>query len=249
MLNFSRLKLMDMERYERIKKAILESRKQKGAIASECGVSPSSVSQWLSGDSKSLKPENLYALSKATGYSAKWLAIGEGPERMVSEIQLGGGLSPWGSDTPLDPDEVYVPLYKEVELAAGNGSTAIQEVTDRKIRFALSTLRECGVQPENAVAAQVTGSSMEPRISEGSTIGIDTGATAIIDGEIYAIDHGGMLRVKFIHRMPGGSLRLRSENAVEHPDEIIRPDELGDLRIIGMVFWWSTVRRGRNTMR
>jgi len=161
------------------------------------------------------------------------------------ELDLIGAISPWNNETPLDDDEVFVPLYKEVELAAGNGSTAIQEVTERKIRFALSTLREAGVLPHNAVAATAKGNSMERLIMDGATIGIDRGTTNIIDGEIYAIDHDGMLRVKYLYRMPGGGIRLRSENSEEHPDEIVAPEAVRHIKILGWVFWWSTVRRRR----
>ncbi|MGR3892980.1 LexA family protein [Pseudomonas sp. 1176_21] len=69
-----------MERHERIARAIAVSGKKKGEIATECGVANSAVTQWISGESKSLRPENLYALAKATGFRAEWLAIGEGPE-------------------------------------------------------------------------------------------------------------------------------------------------------------------------
>ncbi|MFQ6574159.1 LexA family protein [Pseudomonas sp. UM16] len=69
-----------MERHERIAKAIKASGKKKGEIATACGVANSAVTQWISGESKSLRPENLYALAKATGFRAEWLAIGEGPE-------------------------------------------------------------------------------------------------------------------------------------------------------------------------
>ena len=69
-----------MERHERIAKAIAASGRKKGEIASACGVANSAVTQWINGDSKSIRPENLYALAKATGYNAEWLAIGEGPE-------------------------------------------------------------------------------------------------------------------------------------------------------------------------
>jgi len=237
--------MLDMERNERIARAIARSGKNKKTVALACGVKPSAVTQWVNGDTKGMKPENLFALAKATGFSAAWLAIEEGPEQLVADIELDGAIAPWGNDTPLDADEVYVPLFKEVQLSAGSGSSQIEEVTDRKIRFALSTLRECGVQPENAVAAQVTGNSMERVIFQGSTIGIDKGSTDIIDGDIYAIDHDGMLRVKYVYRLPGGGLRLRSENQEEYPDEIISPEMLDSIRVIGWVFWWSTVRRRR----
>jgi SOS-response transcriptional repressor LexA len=74
-----------MDRHERIAKAIAASGKKKGEIATECGVANSAVTQWISGESKSLRPENLYALAKATGFNAQWLAIGEGPERELAE--------------------------------------------------------------------------------------------------------------------------------------------------------------------
>lgn len=83
---------------------------------------------------------------------------------------------------------------------------------------------------------------MERLISDGSTIGIDRGRTEIRDGEIYAIDHDGMLRVKYLYRLPGGALRLRSENLTEYPDEILTAEQVASLRILGWVFWWSTVR-------
>lgn len=77
-----------MERHERIARAIQVSGKKKGEIASLCGVANSAVTQWITGESKSLRPENLYALAKATGFRAEWLAIGEGDERDASESNI-----------------------------------------------------------------------------------------------------------------------------------------------------------------
>ncbi|MCF5354265.1 helix-turn-helix domain-containing protein, partial [Pseudomonas syringae] len=70
-----------MTRQERIARAIAASGLKKGEIAAQCGVANSAVTQWISGESKSLRPENLYALARATGFRAEWLAIGEGPEK------------------------------------------------------------------------------------------------------------------------------------------------------------------------
>ncbi|WP_235805989.1 helix-turn-helix domain-containing protein, partial [Pseudomonas syringae] len=70
-----------MTRQERIARAIAASGLKKGEIAAQCGVANSAVTQWISGESKSLRPENLYALARATGFRAEWLAIGEGPEQ------------------------------------------------------------------------------------------------------------------------------------------------------------------------
>lgn len=83
-----------MERHERIARAIQVSGKKKGEIASLCGVANSAVTQWITGESKSLRPENLYALAKATGFRAEWLAIGEGDEREASESNISPAAQP-----------------------------------------------------------------------------------------------------------------------------------------------------------
>lgn len=243
MLKLSSLNICSMERHERIARAIAVSGKRKNEIATECGVRPSAVTQWTDGTSKSLKPENLYALAKATGFSAQWIAIGEGPEKIESNAEMVGMLSPWDGSTPLGDDEVAVPFFKEVEMAAGGGATQVIEVSGRSLRFAKSTLREAGVLPSNAACATASGSSMERLIMDGATIGIDRGTTSIVDGEIYAFTHDGMLRVKYLYRMPGGGLRVRSENDEEYPDEIVPPEQMGAISVLGWVFWWSTIRR------
>lgn len=248
-LKLRMLNLSGMEINERIARAIQLSGKKKGEVAKACDVANSAVTQWIDGTTKSLKPENLYALAALTGFNARWLAIGEGPERpekpVEANAELIGTMSAWDSSTPLGDDEVAIPLYKEVELAAGGGATQVIEVPGRLLRFAKSTLREAGVMPANAVCATVKGRSMERLIMDGATIGIDTGSKHIEDGEIYAFDQDGMLRVKYLYRLPGGAVRVRSENDDEFPDETLTAEQFANIRMLGWVFWWSTVRRRR----
>lgn len=166
-------------------------------------------------------------------------------ERVESNAELIGTMAAWDDSTPLSSDEVAIPLYKEVELAGGDGATEVIEVPGRLLRFAKSTLREAGVDEKNAACATLRGRSMERLIMDGATIGIDRGSTHIEDGEIYAFDHEGMLRVKFLYRIPGGGLRIRSENDDEFPDELLTAEQAKHIRVLGWVFWWSTVRRKR----
>jgi phage repressor protein C with HTH and peptisase S24 domain len=245
-LKLRMLNICGMDRNQRIARAIQLSGKKKGEIAKACAVANSAVTQWIDGTSKSLRPENLYALATATGFNAEWLAIGEGPERKPeANAELIGAMSAWDSLTPLGDDEVAIPLYKEVELAAGCGTTEVIEVPGRLLRFAKSTLREAGVQESNAVCATIKGRSMERLIMDGATIGIDTGSKHIEDGEIYAFDQDGMLRIKYLYRLPGGGVRVRSENDEEFPDETLTAEQFATIRMLGWVFWWSTVRRRR----
>lgn len=213
------------------------------------GVSSGTVSFWKSGQTKP-RGANLVKLAALLGVSESWLAEGvetneirdRSTEYAVSDnAQWSGGIEPWSSDTPLNPDEVELPFYSEVELAAGAGSYQVQENTGLKLRFAKSTLRKSGVDEKNAACAVAKGSSMAPVIPDGSTIGVDLGATSIVDGKMYAIDHGGMLRVKLLYRMPNGGIRLKSFNSEEYPDETYDKENAGEIKIIGRVFWYSVL--------
>lgn len=233
----------------------------QAALARACGIKAPSVNDWASGKTKSIDGENLLRAAAFLKVSPMWLATGKGSmhaspdteqralleriERIESNAELIGMLSGWDSTTPLHDDEVAIPLYKEVEMSAGGGATEVIEVPGRLLRFAKSTLREAGVLEHNAACATVYGRSMERLIMDGATIGIDRGTTHIIDGEIYAFDHDGMLRVKYLYRLPGGGLRIRSENDEEYPEESLSAEQAAHIRILGWVFWWSTVRKRR----
>lgn len=139
-------------------------------------------------------------------------------------------------DEPLRPDEVWLPVFREVEFSAGDGATQVIENHGVQERFSLPRLSRYGVQPENAALATARGDSMVPAITDGATIGIDKGCTSIIDGKIFALDHGGMLRVKRLYRLPLGRVRVVSENADEYPEEVYSLADPDAPRILGRVF-------------
>jgi phage repressor protein C with HTH and peptisase S24 domain len=255
-----------MEFKDRIKAARKYAGLNQTELAERSGMTQTSISDLERGKSQSTS--FVAQIAKACRVSAMWLATGErtmipqGPNGETSlekgwldmsdqtvpaesNAELIGTMSAWDSKTPLGDDEVAIPLYKEVELAAGGGATEVIEVPGRLLRFAKSTLREAGVQEANAVCATIKGRSMERLIMDGATIGIDTGTTHIEDGEIYAFDQDGMLRVKYLYRLPGGGVRVRSENDDEFPDETLTAEQFASIRMLGWVFWWSTVRRRR----
>ena len=189
---------------------------------------------------------NQSELARRLGVSPQaYLFSGEEPKARgpISNAQLLGPMDVWDDETPLENDEVYVPFLKEVELSAGSGRTAIQQSSSRKLRFGKLTLRQQQVDPSNAVCVTVSGNSMEPVLPDGSTVGIDQGSTAVVDGKMYALDHGGELRVKVLYRLPGGGIRVRSYNSDEHPDEEYTHHEMltQEIRVLGRVFWSSAL--------
>lgn len=227
-------------------------------LARQLGVTPQSVQAWESGRSAP-RPAKFQELARALGIRSQALlrASGMMNVKSVNEFfSLFGDDEPsaagstmlsdmrvWDESTPLDDDEVYVPLLREVELSAGSGKFAIEEGPSSKLRFSKSDLRANGVQFSNAKCVTVSGSSMLPVLRDGATVGVNVGKnqlTDVVDGEMYAISHNGQLRIKQVFRLPSG-LRLRSFNRDDYPDEDYSFQDLQDqqISILGHVFWWG----------
>lgn len=220
-------------------------------VADACGWSgQSAFSQYATGKVP-LNVEALLKLSKALGF-----APGEVSTRLMKGItppQDGPGalelqqIKTWDDRTPLDDHEVEVPFLREVELSAGSGRFGIEEDDGSRLRFEKKDLRANGVQFDRAKCVTVRGNSMLPVLRDGAIVGINTGRTSITevtDGDLYAINHNGQLRVKQIFRQPGG-IRLRSFNRDEHPDEDYTFQRMHDeeISILGHVFWWAMYAR------
>lgn len=243
-----------MELKDRLKRARKNAGLTQVELAERAGIKQASVSEIERGLTRT--SGHLIKLAQICGVDPVWLADGSGTPEGNSPYHIGsanstiesnavllGPMDVWDDDTPLDDDEVYVPFLKEVELSAGAGITAVQQSHKQKLRFGKATLRRQGVQPSEAVCVSVSGNSMEPVLPHGSTVGVDRGCTAITDGKMYALDHGGQLRVKTLYRLAGGGIRMRSFNRDEHPDEEYTVQEMlqKEIIVLGKVFWSSAL--------
>ncbi|AJO76881.1 transcriptional regulator [Pseudomonas sp. MRSN 12121] len=173
--------------------------------------------------------------------SARSMAAHDDPHSQLKDISL------WDDDTPVDDDEVSVPFLREVELAAGSGRFVIEESERSSLRFGKRSLRHNGVQFDQAKCVTVRGNSMLPVLRDGATVGVNAGKCGIgdiVDGDLYAINHNGQLRVKQLYRLPSG-IRLRSFNRDEHPDEDYSFQDMQEEQIVilGHVFWWGMYAR------
>ena len=227
----------------RLKQAMDEHptlRSQK-ALEAKSGVGQATIGRTLRAE-VDIKTDNLKALADALGKPVGFFFTGDNKKAPQGNAEWVGDFDPWDDGTPLGKDEVEVPLFREVSLAAGAGADMVEEADDAKLRFSRHTLRKAGVDPSAAACAKLSGNSMEPVLRDGTTVGIDTSKTVVRDGDIYAIDHGGLLRIKLLYRMPGNGLRIVSYNREEWPDEYLNESQTKEVRIIGRVFWWSTLR-------
>lgn len=225
---------------ERLLFAMDKMGKNQVELAALAGTSQVTISNILNGVTKS--PRNGLQIAKALKISPEWLLNGTGDmvqPQIESNVAETGLFDLWDRNTPLNDDEVEVPLFQEIRLAAGNGfADDIMDYNNFKLRFSRATLRRQGVHYENAVCVVADGNSMEPVIPNGATVGIDTGNKTIRDGSIYAINHGGLLRIKLLYNMPNNQIKIRSYNTDEYDDEIANLDEVS---VIGKVFWYSVL--------
>ncbi len=238
-----------METKDRIKKLRSDAGLTQSELAKKCSVSRVAVTHWESGQNVP-KGQSLLNISIALGTTPEYILHGTGPVQYSGEdrqVQNGkesnvtevGSIYAWDSNTELEQDEVEVPFFKEVELSAGNGSLVRKENSGFKLRFSKSTLSRYNVEPESAACVVISGDSMEPMLPDKATVGINTANVKVKDGKMYAVDHDGMLRVKVLHRLPGGGLKLRSFNRDEYPDEDYDAEQSKAIKILGAVFWCS----------
>lgn len=223
-------------------------------VAEACGWSgQSAFSQYATGKVP-LNVEALLKLAKVLDFNPSdvssrlmaSVASVQPAERTQPDLRMSG-IRPWDDNTPLDDDEVYVPFLREVELAAGSGRFVIEESDSARLRFFKKDLRRNNVQFSNAKCVIVSGNSMLPVLRDGAIVGINMGKTSlgdIVDGDMYALNHNGQLRVKQLYRLPKG-FRLRSFNREDHPDEDYSFTDIIEQQIIilGHVFWWGMFAR------
>lgn len=135
-------------------------------------------------------------------------------------------------------------MLKEIALSDGSGQMSVVEQGTVKLGFSRNALLSMDIDVANVVCITVSGNSMEPVIPDGGRAGVDRARKEIKDGDLFAIDHDGQLRVKILYRTPRGGLRMRSFNRDEHPDEEYTAEELRseNIEIVGRVFWYSVLR-------
>ncbi|QMT41800.1 helix-turn-helix domain-containing protein [Kingella oralis] len=229
-----------------LKDRLIYAREQKGISQEQLGKainkSQSAIAALETGRNQG--STNIAKIAEVLGVSAIWLETGQGemyPQSTTPRInEITDIHRPilWSSNTPLPEDDyVFVPFLKETELRGGAGSFEIPDYNGFRLPFGKSTLHRKGIMPDNVICCTLTGDSMEPRIPEYATIAVDKGIERIRDGKIYAFQHDDLFRVKYLYRLPGNKVRIRSDNE-NYEDEIVSGEEI---RVIGRVFWWSVL--------
>lgn len=218
-----------MNRPERIARAIKASGKSKSEIAKLCDVAPSAVTQWINGESKTLKAESVFALAKATGYRAEWLTFGIGPERDDGE-------------QPSEPDEKEYAVIPQYTAKGSSGSGYMNDHVEvlGGLAFKRDWLKRMSLNAENLRVIYNQGDSNWPTLSDGEVLLVDVSRRDPGNGNMYALyDPDSEIIIKRLIRDLTGGWLIRSDNQdkMRYPDMPISDQGMQDVEIIGRVVW------------
>lgn len=153
------------------------------------------------------------------------------PYQEVKEIVTG---------TDNESEEFFELLFYNCKDSFPLTTEYSQKMQKEKIAIPKFILKTAGVAPEDAICLCMPGNSMMSVIPNGTTLVVDTSSRYILDGEIYAILQGSLLRIRILQNMPSEKIKLSAYNEDEYKDEVIDAKEL---EVIGRVFSWIVINK------
>lgn len=234
--------------HERIQLKLDEKHLRQADIARATGKSTAAVAKWLKGDNVP-KTESLKQIAQLLGTTDEWLLTGKEEPSEKSNAKLSDKkIDVWTDGDQVPEGMIPIPYYSGIKASMGNGYNNEDNQEEEKLWFRVKTLDDCNVNPNHATAITVVGDSMYPEISNGQVIAIDTSATRIFDGEIYAFLKDGELKVKYLFKLKDGFKAVsRNDDKIRYPDEIYTAEDIEseNIRILGQYWWKSETRRIR----
>ena len=228
-----------MTRIERVRNLIDEKfNGNQTDFSRAIGKAPAQVNQWLNGY-RNIGDAAALNIEKSLGLPQGYLD-GVVTNQLPKENEITDIHRPmlWSSNDPLPEDDyTFAPYMKEQAFCGGAGSFEIPDYNGFRLPFGRATLRRKSISPDNVFCCTLTGDSMEEKIAEDAAIAVDAGEKTIRDGKIYAFRHGDLFRVKYLSRLPGGRVKIKSHNPAYEDEEA----GLEDIEVIGRVFWWSVL--------
>jgi phage repressor protein C with HTH and peptisase S24 domain len=216
-----------------IHKLIRDGRKRLGMTETEfadaVGVTRGAVQQWEKEGGTAPKRSHQPIVARLIGLSVSEL-MGEARGSSLAPILA------WEHESDLPAGEFIMVPRLRVFLSAGNGhdQVEIEFVKKQPQAFRADWIRQERLKPAKLASMSADGDSMEPGIFDGDSLVVDTSQDTVIDGKVFAIWYDGGERVKRLYRLPGGGLRIKSDNPLFETIEV-KSDQVEHVRIIGRV--------------
>lgn len=171
------------------------------------------------------------------------------PKHVDRQLRAGRPIHAPGPKTHFgrrDSEFDFLPLYRNVSVSSENGAVAWDETGVDSIAFHGSFIRQdLRANPEHLRLLRVTGDSMERLIYGGDIVMLDTSIAQMQGEGMYVFRIDGQVSVKWLYSLPGGVIRVVSENREKYPDYEVGLNEMksGRFGIIGLVRWWAHTQR------
>lgn len=206
-----------------------------------------SPSQLLNWERRGISQQGMALIQEKYGINFKHLEKGDPPvfigdTRPVephTEAATGSTLQPilaWEHESDLPEGEyVFIPRL-DIHLSAGNGREQVEFdfVKKQPQAFRADWITEQRLNPSKLACLKVDGESMEPLLYHGETVVIDVSQNTVRDSKVYAIWYDGGERIKRLWKLPGGGLRIKSDNP-QHDTIEVAPEHSDAVRVIGRV--------------
>ena len=223
-------------------------------LANALGLNRSAITQAKIRDA--VPPKWILALARKYTLSPDWLEFGTGEARpkgkntavspLKAEEHMPGGLLPRQrnrhrleesisdiSRSSVAGELFYVPK-SAARLCAGGGSYEVDAEPVARYPLPRSWLTGLG-SPDTMVFMDVVGDSMEPAISDGDMVLIDTNNKRYTPASIMAVGYEDAIYLKRL--LPEGQgLVMHSDNPAYGPVALYE-DELRSFHIIGKLVW------------
>lgn len=196
---------------ERVATALVQCPRTPKDLAQEIGVSVARISQLKSGMG-GIKAENLFALARATGVSAQWLAEGVGKQRMHKETEAG-----YSTIQPFD---------------SRHGTEGLI--------FDCTWLQTLCPNPSSVKYHRMVSGSMAPSIYANDIVLVDVSDRIASDQQIYLIfrPDGNVVIKRLIQTLTNGWLITEGDDSSRYlPKEQLDDQQIQALQIAGKIIW------------
>lgn len=184
-------------------------------LAKKVGVSKASVSFWETGETKNLAGRHLYSLANVLNVAPEWLITGR-------EIQIAG----------LKHRGHHVALEQFSTLDDGGKITV--SGSPAPVAYSRDWLERHNLTPEQVVVIEARDDAMAPTFIRGELVGVDTSAHRIEDAGCYVFLVANQPKIRrFSWRVDGTVLMTADSGDTHYPDEILAPDQLENLQLVG----------------
>lgn len=232
------------------------------SYAKKIGISNGALRAYLAGTSEP-SMRILFSLAKEGNVDPTWLATGEGEmylkaqrDKSFHSAQLQAEFPVVNDSKPASieqseavcddtediipatiDDFALVPVY-DVQASAGHGSHVESELKTGHLAFRRDWLRDKGLKTKDLAIITAIGDSMEPTLSDGDIMLVDTSIDKIINDAIYIVQTDHHLIVKRIQQALDGSLTIISDNQ-RYERQKISPEQAKNVKIAGRVKWYG----------